>query len=321
MKKVGMVLLSLALLVPSVAFAQGSEESATGSEGQKTLKVAVVLKTLSSEYWQRVASGCDDAAKELGVEVTKLGPPTEDAVVQQINMVEDSLANKPDALVFSPSQPTTAERVINKAMSNGVPVIIIDSPMPSDFTNYNCFIGTANYEAGKEGAEFMVKQMNGKIGSVVIIEGAPGNPTCTDRANGAEEVFKKAGFKIVSRQPGYSDKEKGFNVMQNVLQTTSNVDIVFCANDEMALGAQRACAQAKVPAKVVGFDGNKSAIQSILKDEMFATVAQKPEAMGKLGIEYAVKAIKGEKFDKTIDSGIEIITKENAQAALDKLQK
>ncbi|MFA6845667.1 MAG: sugar ABC transporter substrate-binding protein [Sphaerochaetaceae bacterium] len=322
MKKSGIVFLLLALLLfsPGV-FANGTAETAAGQgTAPKKTKIAVVLKTLSSEYWQRVANGCKEAAKEFDVDLTISGPPTEDAVVQQINMVEDALANKPDALVFSPSQPQTAVNVLTKAKAAGLPVILIDTPMAVEgFDKYDTFIGTANYDAGVMGAEFLIKQMNGKKARVVIIEGAPGNPTCGQRATGAKDAFTKAGYVLVAYQPGYSDREKAYNVMQNVLQTTDDIDIVFCANDDMALGAQRACAQANVKAKVSGFDGNKSALQSILANDLFCTIAQRPENMGYLGIQYALKKLKGEAFEKNIDAGVDVLYKDNAQAALDKL--
>jgi ribose transport system substrate-binding protein len=322
MKKLSSVLLValMLLMVPTTAFAAGREE-VQNSDGVAKLKVAVVLKTLSSEYWQRVAAGCDTGADENGCVITKLGPPTEDAVVQQINMVEDALAGNPDAIVFSPSQPATAIKVLKKAKAMGIPVILVDTPMPEGFEDYDSFIGTANYKAGGEGAQYVIDQMGATTDvNVVILEGAPGNPTCGDRALGAEKEFRDAGYNIVAFQPAYSDREKAYNTMQNILQTTSEIDIVFCSNDDMALGAQRACQQTGIDAKVIGFDGNKSAIKSILDNQLYATIAQRPENMGRLGVEYAIKVINGESVDKIVDAGVDIITIENAQAALDKLQ-
>jgi ribose transport system substrate-binding protein len=321
MKKLSSILLVavMLLMVPSMVFANGEAETKSSGD-ESTLKVAVVLKTLSSEYWQRVANGSDTGAEENGCTVEKLGPPTEDAVVQQINMVEDALAGNPDALVFSPSQPPTAIKVLQKAKAMGIPVILVDTPMPDDFEDYDSFIGTANYKAGQEGANFVIEQMGSRTDvNVAIIEGAPGNPTCGDRARGAEQAFKDAGYNIIAFQPAYSDREKAFNTMQNILQTTSDVDVVFCSNDDMALGAQRACQQADVPAKVIGFDGNKSALKSIIDGQLYATIAQRPENMGRLGVEYAIKVINGESVDKVVDAGVDILTIDNAQAALDKL--
>ncbi|MGD1816597.1 MAG: sugar ABC transporter substrate-binding protein [Pleomorphochaeta sp.] len=320
MKKLGKVLMVFALvlmLVPVQVFANGAGEQ-KADDGKQT--VAVVLKTLSSEYWKRVESGCDDAAAELGINLIKLGPPTEDAVEQQINMVEDALTQNPVALVFSPSQPSTAVNVVNKAKDMGVPVVLVDTPMPEGFTNYDSYVGTENFQAGIQGAESLIASMNGKKDvNVVLIEGAPGNPTCTTRADGAQQAFVAAGYNIISRQPGYSDREKAYNVMQNVLQTSSDIDIVFCANDEMALGAVRATKQAGVDAKIMGVDGNKSALESILAGELYSTIAQRPENMGYLAVKYAMEAVSGKTIDKYVDAGVDIYTKENAQGALDAL--
>lgn len=321
MKKISSVLLIaiMLLMVPTTAFANGQGEAQVIEDD--SVKVAVVLKTLSSEYWQRVADGCDVGGQENDCIVTKLGPPTEDAVVQQINMVEDALAGNPDALVFSPSQPATAIKVLQKAKEMGIPVILVDTPMPEDFEAFDSFIGTANYKAGGEGAQYVIDQLGASSDiNVVILEGAPGNPTCGDRALGAEKAFREANYNIVAFQPAYSDREKAYNTMQNILQTTSDVDIVFCSNDDMALGAQRACQQTGIDAKVIGFDGNKSALKSIIAGQLYATIAQRPENMGRLGVEYAIKVLNGESVEKIVDAGVDILTIENAQAALDKLQ-
>jgi len=316
MKKTMMILLALVLIASQTAlFAQGQNETADSGK----MKVAVVLKTLSSEYWQRVVNGAEEAAAKYDVELIKLGPPTEDAVEQQINMVQDALTANPAALVFSPSQPPTAVNVVNRAKNQGIPVILVDTPMADGFENYDTFIGTENYVAGQMGAKAMVDAL-GRAGKAVVIEGAPGNPTTTQRADGAEDVFKEAGFEIVARQPGYSDRERAYTVMQNILQGNADIDAVFCSNDEMALGALRALQQVGIDALVLGTDGNKSALESILEGGLFGTAAQKPEAMGYLGVEYAIKAANGETIEKRIDSGVDIFTIENAQAALDALQ-
>jgi len=315
MKKTIVLLMVLVLIASQVAlFAQGRGETADSGK----MKVAVVLKTLSSEYWQRVVNGAEEAAAKYDVELIKLGPPTEDAVEQQINMVQDALTANPGALVFSPSQPPTAVNVLNAAKQQGIPVILVDTPMPEDFKNFATFIGTENYDAGKKGAQAMVDAL-GRVGRAVVIDGAPGNPSTTQRADGAEDAFKAAGFTIVSRQPGYSDRERAYTVMQNILQGNTDIDVVFCSNDEMALGALRALEQVGVKAMVLGTDGNKSALESILADGLFGTAAQKPEMMGYLGVENAIKAANGETINIRIDSGVDIITKANAQAALDNL--
>ncbi|MCH3917790.1 MAG: sugar ABC transporter substrate-binding protein [Spirochaetia bacterium] len=317
MKRTIGLLLPLLLLSSAFAFANGEAESKQ-TDTKKQIHIAVVLKTLSEEHWQKVAAGCREAAAKAGAEVDILAPPQEDNIIQQINMVEDSLATHPDALIVAPSQPKTAKTVISKAKKSGIPVIIIDTPMPDDFKDYDTFIGTANYDAGCKGAQFMIDNWNKPTANVVIMEGTPGNPSCGDRAKGASTIYTAKGYKIVAYQPGYSDKEKAFNTMQNILEKTPDVDIVFCANDNMALGAARACIQAGCKARVMGFDGEKQGIQAVADGTLYADVAQRANKMGTLAVEAAIKLLNGQTVDKTVNSGIDILTKNNVQTLISK---
>lgn len=303
MKRLAMVLCSAALwMLGSQAYAA------------EKLKVACVLKTLSSQYWKIVAAGAKDAAEKNNVELTLAGPPSEDDVEQQINMIEDALTHKPAVLLLAPSQPPTAIPVMEKAKKMGIPVVLIDTDVewPSKAT----FIGTTNVDAGKQGGQALAKALK-KGDKVVLIDGAPGNPACTDRVKGAEQVLKAAGMKIAAVQPGYSDRDKALNVMQNILQAQPDIKGVFAANDEMALGALRALQQGGKKIPVIGTDGIADAANAIKAGDLYATVAQQPYDMGRIGVETAIKLANKGTVQKRIDSGTKLITKDNAQAQLD----
>jgi len=282
----------------------------------KKPKVGMVLKTLSSQYWKIVAAGAQKAAQKNGVELILLGPPTEDAVEQQINMVEDVLSQNIDALAFSPSQPAADVNVLMKAKAKKVPVILVDTGMPPAFSDYATFIGTDNIAAGKVGGSALAAQLK-KGDKVLLIDGAPGNPSCNDRIKGAEEVLKAAGIVIAVKQPGYSDREKGYSVAQNVLQSTPDIKGVFAANDEMVLGALRAFQQAKKKVPMIGVDANEDALKAILAGDLYGSVAQGNYDMGSLAIEKALEVKAGKKIDKRIDSGATMIVKDSAQKLLD----
>ena len=79
------------------------------------VKIAMVLKTLSSQYWKIVAAGARDAAAKHHVDLTLSGPPSEDDVEQQVNMIQDALTQKPAVLLLAPSQPPTVIPVLEKA--------------------------------------------------------------------------------------------------------------------------------------------------------------------------------------------------------------
>jgi ribose transport system substrate-binding protein len=280
------------------------------------VKMAVVLKTLSSQYWKIVAAGAQAAAKEHDVNLILLGPPTEDAVEQQINMVQDALAQKPDVLIFSPSQPPTAVSVLKKAKDQKVPVILVDTGMPASFTDYVTFIGTDNLAAGKKGGEALAALLK-KGDKVALLDGAPGNPSMSDRIDGAERVLKAAGITVASRQPAYSDREKAYSVMQNILQTTPDIGGVFAGNDEEALGALRALQQSGKKVPVLGVDANADNLKAILAGDLYGSVAQGNFDMGKLAVERGLEVLAGKTVPKRIDSGATLITKDNAQELLD----
>ena len=281
------------------------------------VKIAVVLKTLSSQYWKIVAAGAKDAAAKNNVDLILLGPPTEVAVEQQINMVQDVIAQKPAALIFSPSQPAASTSILSKVRAAGIPVLLVDTGMPAQFTDYSTFIGTDNIAAGRAGGQALAKNLK-KGDKVILLEGAPGNPSMTDRINGAEEVLKPLGIIVASRQPAYSDREKAYTATQNVLQSTPDIAGVFAANDEQALGALRALQQSgKKNVPVIGVDANSDNLKAILSGDIYASIAQGNYDMGRLAVEKALEIIAGKTIDKRIDSGATIITKENAQSLLD----
>jgi ribose transport system substrate-binding protein len=290
--------------------------SGTTLMAAEKVKIAMVLKTLSSQYWKIVAAGAQDAAKKNNVELILLGPPTEDAVEQQINMVQDALSQKPAALIFSPSQPATAVNVLMKAKAQGVPVLLVDTGMPASFTDYVTFIGTDNIAAGKAGGKELASLLK-KGDKVILLDGAPGNPSMTDRCTGAEEVLKAAGIAIAARQPAYSDREKAYTATQNILQSQPDVKGVFAGNDEEALGALRALQQAGKKVPVIGVDANADNLKAILAGDLHGSVAQGNYDMGRLGVEKALEAIAGKQVPKRIDSGATMMTKANAQKLLD----
>lgn len=304
--------LATLLAVPVIGI--GTTAPRFAAAGQITM--AVVLKTLSSQYWKIVAAGAQAAAKEHNVSLITLGPPTEDAVEQQINMVQDALAQKPQVLIFSPSQPPTAINVLEKAKAQHVPVILVDTGMPAAFHDYATFIGTDNVAAGRKGGEELAKLL--KPGDkVILLDGAPGNPTMTDRCDGAGAVLKAAGMVIAARQPAYSDREKAYTVTQNILQSHPDIAAVFAGNDEEALGALRAMQQSGKKIPIIGVDANADNLKAILAGDLYGSVAQGNYDMGKLAVERGLDVLAGKSIPKRIDSGATMITKANAQKLLD----
>jgi ribose transport system substrate-binding protein len=290
-----------------------TEDTATDSD----IKVGVILKTLSSEYWGYVAAGVKQAGEDLGVTVDLQGPASETAYDEQNNMIETMISDPDlDAFVISPLQP---ESVVTVLGDTTVPVLFVDTDAPYD--KKISYIGTGNKEAAYLGGEYAAKQA-GEGAKAVIIGGVQGNTTSDAREAGFREALEANGVTVEATQYAEGLADKSASIMENLLTSLNNdIDIVVCNNDDTASGASRAIQQAGLTdVVIVGFDGIQAGVQNVIDGSFAATVAQSPYNMGYMAVEKAVAVAKGETIDASIDTGATVVTSENAQAYLDELK-
>lgn len=297
--------------------AAGSEEAKSAGEAKSNsdITVGVILKTLSSEYWNRVANGVKKAEKELGITVKLQGPTSETAYNEQSNMIETMLSSgEIDALCLAPLQP---DMVATKLKDATIPVLFVDTD--ASYDKKVSFIGTSNEDAAKMGGEYVAKLI-GKGKKAVLIGGVQGDPTNEARMKGYREALEAGGIEILGIQYANAEADQAVQVMENFMQRYPEIDAVLCNNDPMAMGAQRAAAQAGRADKMVflGFDAGSSACESILEGKETASVAQDAEEMGYQAVINAVKAVKGEEVESRIVIPTSMVTKENAKEALEK---
>lgn len=281
------------------------------------IKVGVILKTLSSEYWGYVAAGVKQAAKDLNVTVDLQGPASETAYDEQNNMIETMLSDPNlDAFVIAPLQPDSVVSVLGDTT---VPVLFVDTDAPYD--KKITYIGTGNKEAAYLGGEFAAKKA-GSGAKAVIIGGVQGNTTSDAREAGFREALEANGVTVEATQYGEGLADKSASIMENLLTSLNNdVQIVVCHNDETAAGAARAVQQAGLTdVLIVGFDGIQAGVQNVIDGNFAATVAQSPYNMGYMAVEKAVAVAKGETVEAGIDTGATVVTTENATDYLAELK-
>lgn len=272
------------------------------------MKIGVILKTLSSEYWRYVSAGIKDAEEVYGVEILLQGPPSETSYDQQMQMIETALGTGDlDALVISPLQPDMVANAISDAK---IPIIALDTKIPSD--KALTFVGTGNEDAGYQGASYIANMLK-EGDEVAIISGVQGDPTAEARMAGFKKAIEEKGLNLVATQYADAVAEKAVDAMQSILQTNPNVKAVFCNNDEMAVAANRAARQAgNDNVLTLGFDGIKSGVEAIIEGNLTASIAQSPYEMGLISVEKAIVAAKGEKLDDFYDTGTTNIDSSNA---------
>ncbi len=280
--------------------------------------VALVVKTVNHPYFIDMQQGAEAAAKRLGINLIVQGAEREVDVEKQMQIVENLIQKKVDALCLAPSGSRELVPAVVKANRAGIPVIVLDTRIdPAALREAGgkvlTFIGSDNFEGGKIAGSYIVENMKGS-GRVAILEGIPGHETGDARRSGFHSVVDQApGIKVVASQTANWERDQGFNVFQNMLQAHPDVQALFACNDLMALGAVEAIAAAGKTGQilVVGFDAVKDARDAIRRGSMAASVAQHPDEMGRIGVESAYHALRGESVPDYIPVKIELITKQN----------
>lgn len=295
-----------------------NEENLTEETNGNDLKIGIVLMTLSSEYWKIHMAGAQDAAKDLGVGIEILGPAEETLYEQQVKMVEDLISAKVDGLVVTPSLPEAMLPALQKANDANIPVVLVDADI-NEFKDKVSFIGTENYEAAYKGGEFIRDQLNDGD-KVLIIRGQMGAKVHDERTKGFQDALEDKNIKFIV-QDAQSDRVKAVNIVENVLTADPDIKAVFATSDEMALGSYKGLENKdSTDIPLIGFDGTPDGLQAVVDGKMVANIAQDPYRMGYLGVESAVKAIKGEAVEKRIDSGAEVYTKDNVEQRIQEVK-
>ncbi|MFL5806640.1 MAG: sugar ABC transporter substrate-binding protein, partial [Roseiflexaceae bacterium] len=287
-------------------------QPAAGAKAPKDIKILVNMKGPGggNPFWAAVEKGATEAGQAAGVQLTVLSPPQESDVPAQIAQIEDAIVKGVDGIAIAPTDPAALAPALQKALDAGVKVVFIDTKGQNAGVT---FIGTNNEAGAKLAAEYMCKTL--KSGDkVAILQGIITQSTGKARADGAKAGLTGCGLNIVAETPAEWDKAKGQAAMEDILTKNPDLKGVFGSNDNMALGAVEAIKNAGMSGKilVVGFDANPDAAAAILAGEMNASVAQAPANMGKLGVENLLKLIQGQTIDPVIDTGTEIVTKDNA---------
>ena len=199
--------------------------------------------------------------------------------------IEDLIAKKVDGIIISGAwleQLPSAMDSINKA---GIPAVLVDRQWKSGYTSY---VGPENFKIGQQNGQYIVDRLGGQ-GVLVVLKGGPAdNSIGLNRTNGMLDIVSKAtGIKVINAPDwgGWSE-DGGLKQMENLLAANPKIDAVFCENDSMCLGAQRAIADAGRSNEMFlcGVDGQKEALVQILNKTNYAcTGLNNSDQIGRAG--------------------------------------
>jgi ribose transport system substrate-binding protein len=283
---------------------------------QTKLKIAVIPKGGTGQFWKLVHSGANEAAKELGnCDILWKSPVTENDKLQQIQIVEDGIKERVSAIALSPQDYSELASPVSKAIKNNIPVIIFDSALKGkpgeDFVS---FVGTDNNKGGNLAGEYLAKLLGDK-GKVALLRYKAGHASTTAR----EEGFIKAIASHNDIQLLTSDHYAGGIVLNAwaasmaMIDTLKQADGIFCPNEPSTIGMLMALREAKLAGKIrfVGFDTSEQLVEALRKKEIDGLMVQDPFQMGYLSIKTLAEYIRGKKVAPNINTGVKLITLDN----------
>ncbi len=282
----------------------------------KKLTIGFIPMTLNNEYFITMVNAAKQEAAKNGVELLVQAGEKHGSAEEQLQIVENMITRKVDAICIVPSSSAGLMTALKKAQDEGIPVINLDTRLDANLVKQSGlkavpFFGTNNYDGAKLAGEYAVKLLNGK-GKVAILTGIAGQQNAADRRNGFYDVVKGK-LDVVAEQTANWEVEQGYNVTQNILQANPDISLIFASNDGMGIGAIRAVKEAGKNVKVVGFDAINEALNMVKSGEMAGTVAQYPAEMGIQGVKAGISLAKGETVPEDTNTGTKLIIKDNVE--------
>ena len=284
---------------------------ATAAEAHKP-KIALVMKSLANEFFLTMENGAKEYQKQNADKFSLVsnGIKNETDTASQIQIVEQMIVSKADAIIIAPSDSKALVPVVKKAIDAGILVINIDNKFDDAVLkdkNLNVpFVGPNNRKGAKEIGDYLAKHLK-KGDEVGIIEGIPTSTNSQQRTQGFQDAMAAGGMKVVSVQSGQWEMNNANTIAAAMLSEYPNIKALLADNDNMALGAVSAIRAAgkRGQVQVVGYD-NIEAIKPMLQDgRVLATADQYASKQAVFGIDTALEALKDGKKQSELKGSVE----------------
>jgi ribose transport system substrate-binding protein len=261
--------------------------------------VALVMKSLANEFFKTMEDGARAHQRQHAgeYELVAAGIKDEQDVARQIEIVEQMIARRVDALVLAPADSKALVAAAQRAQQAGIVVVNIDNRLDREVMAARTvsipFVGPDNRKGARLVGDAVAAQLS-HGDPVAVIEGAPNAFNGIQRKLGFEDAAAAAGLRIVRSQSAQWETARANQVVAALLTELPELKAVLCANDSMALGAVAALKAAgrNGEVKVGGFD-NISAVRDLLRSgDIVATADQHGDRLAVYGIEYALEMLK-----------------------------
>jgi len=273
--------------------------------------LAVFTKNRINPAYAAARLAADRVAAEAGARTIHYVPETPDDVGQQKVLVGEALAQRPDAVVFVPTDDGAMVEDVRRFEAAGIPVVNCVNRMKGRFVT---FVGSDDVAVGYTAARALIEGLGG-TGDIVVIAGPSGAPTGRDRAVGLRKALAESpAVRLLGSGAGAFQEEPARRAMAGLLAEHPRIDGVWTGNDLMAFGALEALDAAGRTAKVVGINGLPGAIERIERGTMLASVDFSAFNIAAIAARAALRHLAGEPVPSQILIPARLIDRTNCSA-------
>ncbi len=275
-------------------------------------KLAAFTKNRTNPAYIGARLGADRVAARLGCSLRHHVPTKPDDVEEQRGLLAAVLAEGVDAILLAPTHATALNDLLQRARSKGIPILcMVSQPEKFDCT---CFVGSDDRALARGIADHLFDSLGGR-GDVVTLEGHPNAMTTAPRTAGFRDAAAaRPAVRIKASRAGDFQRDGGHRAMAELLGAEPCIDGVLAANDFMAIGALDAMREARRLMPIVGINATPEGVAAVKRGDLVATSSFDAMKMACLGVEAAVRVLRGETVPRLLMLPVEVVDRSNCAA-------
>jgi ribose transport system substrate-binding protein len=270
----------------------------------------------TDDLWEPAHIAAANVARTKGLDVYWNGPTRMYDSQRQIFLLDHAIEKGTQGILLAPAQPLALVSPVQRAVSRGLPVVVLGSPLPVPASGTLSYVLNDEEEEGRIAARHLGQRLRGK-GDVVVLGLHPGVPSLYLRLRAFEDVLAAEfpRIKVVSVHMGSSDEAQAEQTARDVLRSEPHVNAILCLNYLATAGAFDALRdEQNRTVLLVGCDQRYDLLYYLSLGMIDALIAEDTYEMGKRGMEIATAGRRPDGAASVIKIKPLLITRENIYA-------
>ncbi len=280
--------------------------------GPKEKSIEIILKARQNppDFWRVVEQGIIEASNEFGVQCNVTAPSRESDVERQIQLMEEAVSRRPDAIILAASDQERMVPVCQEAVEKGIILVTMDSDIA--YEGRRCFVATDNYEMGKKLAP-LIDEVAGRGGRFGVIAHVQSTSTAEQRRDGLLDTIENAGGRLAALEYCEGSEDLSRERATAMVLAHPEIECMVGLNESSSLGITYAVQDLGREGEiaVIACDSSQKQIEYMEQGIIQAFVVQNPFSMGYLSVQNTVRLLAGETVPPVVHTDSVVIRKQD----------